>query len=389
MIVKKGVYMRRIIMIALSAILHTLSADVTTNIPLPEEKNEYRVNTADYYSWNTRTEIYSFKHVKVSEFSHLLRGCISAYGRIQINDKLNMIVITDETNKLKDILSLCEKLDIAEMNGFEKIQSEAIPVIYNKASNILPFIQSFLSIEGSIKANDKINFISITDHPDVIERIKSEIVKFDMPPKQIQFKFHIVEVYKNNSKEIGTSWDELFNIVNSQASYNFSENTQKSSRPQDDPYKSTTSNSGYNASIMVNPRAITDFVKMMVDKSAIKLVAENSLLCVNNSSSTFSFHYNGKTIVVTMTPNAINDRTLRLCTKIVSNGEMLLENSTITELGNSNLLLRLSVTDSQKSNRRVPVLGTVLPYLFSKDIKSDKVSSIDIVCTPILQIIKK
>jgi hypothetical protein len=38
-----------------------------------------------------------------------------------------MIVITDEPNKLKDIVSLCGKLDIPEMDGFEKIQSEVIP----------------------------------------------------------------------------------------------------------------------------------------------------------------------------------------------------------------------------------------------------------------------
>lgn len=74
-------------LILLSMVLPVLSASVTTNIPLPDEKNEYRVNTADYYSWNTRTEIYSFKHVKVSEISHLLKNCISVYGKIQINEK--------------------------------------------------------------------------------------------------------------------------------------------------------------------------------------------------------------------------------------------------------------------------------------------------------------
>lgn len=372
--------------IIVSMAIPVLSASVTTNIPLPEEKNEYRVNSADYYSWNTRTEIYSFKHVKVSEISHLLKNCISSYGRVQINDKLNMIVITDEPNKLKDILLLCEKLDIPEMDGFEKVQSEVIPVNFSKASKVLPFIQNFLSIEGDAKANDAVNFISITDHPDIINRIKSEIVKFDLPPKQIQFKFHIVEVYKNNGKEIGTNWDQLFNIVNAQGTFNFGENKQENSRTQQESYENNSRASGYNASVNVNPRAITEFIRLMVESKAIKLVADNSLLCVNNSPSTFSFQYNDKTITVIMTPNAINDKTLRLCTKIQSNGTILLENSTITQIGNSNLLLRLSTEDSQKINRKVPVLGTILPYLFSKDMKNNKVSSVDIVCTPILQI---
>lgn len=141
----------------------------------------------------------------------------------------------------------------------------------------------------------------------------------------------------------------------------------------------------------IGTRRVDFFVEnvVMVEKKAVNLVADNSLLCVNNSPSTFSFQYDYKTITVTMTPNAINDKTLRLCTKIVSNNTILLENSTITQIGTNNLLLRLSTEDSQKINKKVPVLGTILPYLFSKDMKNDKVSSIDIVCTPILQIDEK
>jgi type II secretory pathway component GspD/PulD (secretin) len=373
-------------------------AEVSTSIPVSEGKNEFRVNTADYYTWNTRTEIYAFKHVKASEFSHVLKNCVSAYGKIQINDKLNMIIITEEPNKLKDILALCVKLDTPEMDGFEKIQSEAIPVNYSKASNILPFIRDYLSIEGDAKANDALNFISVTDHPDVITRIKSEIGKFDIPPREIEFKFHIVEVYKNTDREIGTSWGDLFNIVNGSASYTYGENSQNGTTNQtgtgnysstSDANQSTSKSTGISGSISFNPHAITDFIKLMVEKKAIKLVADNSLLCVNNASSTFTFHYNGKRIQVTMKPTAINDKTLMLRTQIISNGETLLENSTLTEIGSSNLLLRLAIDESQTINRSVPVLGTVLPFLFSKDVRNKNVSSIDIVCTPVLQLTKK
>lgn len=301
-----------------------------------------------------------------------------------------MIIITEEPNKLKDILILCEKLDTQEMNGFEKIQSEVISVNYSNASEILPFIRDFLSIEGSAKSNDALNYLSVTDHPDVIARIKTEIAKFDIPPKQIEFKFHIVEIYKNNGKDIGTSWGQLFNIVNGHADYNYSVNdrtdNQTSTQSSD---KSTVKSSGFNAGISVNPAALSEFIKLMVEKKEVKLVADNSILCISNAASTFTFHYYDKAIQVTMKPEAINDKTLMLHTRIFSNGETLLENSTFVAIGNSNLLLRLMVEDSRSTDRKVPFLGTVLPYLFSKDVKNNNVSCIDIICTPVMQLINK
>jgi len=386
---RKGDSMRLSFILALCLALPVMSAEVSTSLPLADGANEFRVNTADYYTWNTRTEIFAFKYVKASEFSHVLKNCISAYGKIQINDKLNMIIITEEPNKLKDILSLCGKLDTPEMDGFEKIQSEVITVNYSKASVILPFILDFLSVEGSAKSNDRLNFISVTDHPDIIARIKSELGKFDIPPKQIEFKFHIVEVYKENIREVGTSWGELFNMVSGQLSYNLQTSNQTTNRSSGSESKDASSNSGSNASVQVNTRGFYEFLKMMVEKKAVNLVADNSLLCVNNAASTFSFQYYGKTMMVTMKPTAINDKTLMLCTKIISNGQTLLENSTLTEIGKSNLLLRLSVGDMQIINRQVPVLGTIVPYLFSKDIKNNRVASIDIICTPVMQLTKK
>jgi hypothetical protein len=68
---------------------------------------------------------------------------------------------------------------------------------------------------------------------------------------------------------------------------------------------------------------------------------------------------------------------------------MLLENSMLSEIGKSNLLLRLAVDNSETTKRTVPLLGTILPYLFSKSIKNRNIKSVDIVCTPVLQTIGK
>jgi hypothetical protein len=378
--------MKKFLLCLLAAAVPVLSADVTASVPVSGGNGtDIRVNTADYYSWNTRTEIYTFKFVKASEFAHVLKTCISAYGRIQINDKLNMIIITDETDKLKDILALCAKLDVAEMDGFSKIQSEVIPVSYSRASEILPFVRDFLSIEGTVKSNDALNYLSVSDHPDVIERIRKEIGRFDVPPRQIEFGFHIVEVYKQNTRDIGTSWDKLFDVVRANANYDYQFVNQHELPRSGGEYENSNRSSRVTGNVTLDPSALKEFIKIMVQKKAVNLIADNKILCVNNTLACYTFHYYDKTMMVTLTPSAINDNTLLLHARVTSNGETLLENSTLAQIGKSGLLLRLNIDDSQIINKQVPFLGTVLPYLFSKDVRNKNISSIDILCTPVLR----
>lgn len=360
-------------------------SEVNTTIQVAENKGELRINTADYYSWNTRTDVFTFTHAKAAEFSHLLRSCISAYGRIQINDQLNMIVVTDEPNKLKDILELCRKLDVPEMKSFVKITSEVLPVSYSQPSTLLPYLQRYLSVEGSLLPNDMLNYIAITDHPEVIARVKSELSRFDLPPRQVEFKVHVAEVYKDDGLNAGTDWNQLFNIVEGQVQYSKRYDSQKSEYDGIEGKVSRMKNTNLNANVILNPDALGRFIQLMIEKKQISLVAENTLICVNNSEARFSCAYGGKTLDITLKPSSVNDETLKLWTQIMVDGRVLLENSTFTNVGKSTLLLRFAGNNAESVKKTVPLLGNVLPFIFSKDSKNKSVQSVDIVCTPVLQ----
>jgi hypothetical protein len=218
---------------------------------------------------------------------------------------------------------------------------------------------------------------------------ETEISKFDIPPKQILLKFNIVEVYKNDGKEIGTDWGSLFRVVDVSAGYNYNSNTQQSFQQNIEIDNRSAKSTGLNGGVRLNFYALADFIKILSEKRMIKLVADNSLLCMNNLPSTFSFDCSGKSITVTMTPSAIGDKTLLLKSRVVSDNKVLLENSIISEIGASNLLLRFDSENSQSADKSVPVLGTALPFIFSRNNRSKDIASIDILCTPVVQIVNR
>jgi hypothetical protein len=52
---RKDLIMRSLMALLLAGV--SIFAQVSTTVPVGNDK-EYRINTADYYSWNTRTETY-------------------------------------------------------------------------------------------------------------------------------------------------------------------------------------------------------------------------------------------------------------------------------------------------------------------------------------------
>ncbi len=93
-------------LITLAATASLMGQNVQTGFNITGAPGVYSINTADNYSWQTRTQVFKFQFTKVEEITHILKECLSKYGKIQINDQMNMVVITDEANKLQNILYL-------------------------------------------------------------------------------------------------------------------------------------------------------------------------------------------------------------------------------------------------------------------------------------------
>ena len=61
------------------------------------------------YSIYAKTKIVELKNLRASEIEPFIRARLSQYGAVQINDALNMLIITDREPKLTDVATKIEE----------------------------------------------------------------------------------------------------------------------------------------------------------------------------------------------------------------------------------------------------------------------------------------
>ena len=191
-----------------------LNAEIQTNLPLDGDSTNYNINTSDTNSLYTRSDVYEFNNVNVSEIAPIINKTLSEYGSISINETLNMVIINDQEDKLKNIISLCNKLDLEGMDKFTKIRTERIPLSFAQPADLEIFLTSYLSLDGSIQIDENYNVLVVHDHESKIELIKKEIEKYDIPPREIKLTVDIFELSANDISDIGLDYDNMMQHVN-------------------------------------------------------------------------------------------------------------------------------------------------------------------------------
>lgn len=372
----------------------TFADSIQTEVQISGKPGSYSINTADNYSWQTRTEVYQFQYAKVSEISRILSKCLSSYGSIQINDQMNMVVITEEMHKLSNMVDVCKKLDVADMKEFVKLKTETIQLNFTQPSTIKEYLTPYLSQDGSLQSYNDLNLFVIHDHDDVITRVKEEIKKFDISPREFRIDFDVVELVNSDFKDNGINWDELFSVVNANAGFSLkksSDNDEEfnSASTSLDPNTSTnklaTENSrdGWSAAggVTISTQNFKKFLRVMVEDGAADYVSKNSISVLNNKSSSFSFTYGKKSVSMTFTPNLLNDQTVKLSIRLSVNGERLYESTVYGTVGEPKKLVSFQNVDSSVTTKKVPGLGTILPFIFSRKERGKSDSKLDIVFT--------
>jgi type II secretory pathway component GspD/PulD (secretin) len=149
------------------------------------------------------TEIITLKNIKASEIEPFIRARLSRYGAVQVNDALNMLIVTDKQPKVRDLAGIVQKMDAAGIKDFLRLETEALKLRCIAPSRIRPYIQARLSTEGSIIANDELNQLIITDLRSRIENIKAIIPQLDMLPRQAVIEFKIFDVTEVKQSGLG------------------------------------------------------------------------------------------------------------------------------------------------------------------------------------------
>ncbi|MEA2100521.1 MAG: secretin N-terminal domain-containing protein [Campylobacterota bacterium] len=215
--------------------------------------------------------------------------------KVILDENINSLLVVGNTLNVTKIEKLIKKLDVESNvnNGvkiFELKNSDAKSVLKSLNEIISKQVYKDPSMKPNVSASEEINAIIAIGDPLIVKGIKMIIDELDKEKYQVYVQARVVEINKNNSKDLGLKWGfDGANVVSNGGLYSFSTNFGGSS---------ITSAA---ASLITMPTDLTggfslgaalDFLEA---NGASKALSNPSILCVNNKESSI---YVGKTISV-------------------------------------------------------------------------------------------
>jgi type II secretory pathway component GspD/PulD (secretin) len=273
--------------------------------------------------------------------------------------------------------------------------------------------------EVRVRHNQAANLIVLSGPADAVAHAEELIRQADTPPRQIEIEVQIVEISTNKARDIGLDWERALNTGNPRiyGSYRKSKDSYYSRRTindvahSDDRFASTTDRDG----------SLTGYVHLdelinILDSTGVGTVRNAPrILTLNNRRATildgqrvtyvtrYSSYTNmyqtdsmdagltlsvlpslGESGYITMDISAeltSLDRDRMFSGSPVKDGQMV-DNTVIVKEGQSVLLGGLNRSVEKESQKRFPVLGHILPFLFSRHVKTTSEIRSYVVLTP-------
>jgi type II secretory pathway component GspD/PulD (secretin) len=369
------------------------------------------LSIADDNGIDAVTEIIALKNIRASEIEPFIRARLSRYGAVQVNDALNMLILTDKKPKVNDLAALVRKLDVAGYTNFLRLETEAIPVQYVQPSIIRPYLAKQISPEGTIDANDDLNLLIVTDVRSKINSIKQLAGQLDLLPKQVMVTLRIYDISATNTEKYGL---DLFDIAakslpeqlylsanGSGTKYDQLQRQTSSGSQTDYDYNYRNRNWSGNASATMSPTSLLQAIEQAARKGDATLVASPSVLVQNrrNGQLYTELVYRDRNgyvmsrvdgLVVSVTPSITNSDIVGMQVTMSFNGandnNSRLTNSVTVSNGQPLVIGKMSTKMLRHSRKGLPLLKDVpvLGYLFGKKEISEESRSLLIIATPFI-----
>lgn len=276
---------------------------------------------------------------------------------------------------------------------------------YHFDSSIIKFRISFNNNKILLTGNDS----------DIVE-IKSILKEIDVAPRQIIIEAKIIEIDNEKADELGFDWNYLMDKIEVSR---ISANWQWDKDVIDDrDYNRTSTRETKNARAdIANGISLSQFLNLIQESGAGKITNVPQIVTTNNKKGTIfdgekiryvsslsSYNNIYKTeeisagLMLAVTPSLGESGYLQLnvlakystlgpdrSEKIRSTPSEIgqsIENSVIVKNGESLLLGGFKRTEKYTVKKKFPVLGTILPFLFSKTINVETTKDVYIVLTP-------
>ena len=352
------------------------------------------VEVLDNLGFDTVSKIVRLQYATASEVEPLIRSRLSRYGAVQVNDKLNMLIITDKRPKIDDLAKLVKGLDAPGMRDFLRLETESLALKHTKAAVVRPLLMSRLSSEGGIVVDVDHNALVVTDMRSRIENLRKVLDFLDAPITQVQLAVQLVEMSVSFFNQIGRTGnlDQILRgEVTNDVEYDYNWRKQKTGGTETTTKGSTTERS-LNAAgqLAVNLGQLVD--NHLLSTGDVKLLYSPSIITTNNKVGTFSWtDAHGYQVVLDALPAIGSEKTINLDVhvRIASPGEAgaragEVHNSVVLKDGETFAMggwTRTNVTETQTGN---PWLGWIplLGNLFEKEITSRQQNRVVALITP-------
>jgi type IV pilus assembly protein PilQ len=372
---------------------------------------QLKIDVADDNGVDAVTQVVILKNLVASEIEPFIQARLSRYGAVQVNDPTNTIIITDKPIKVKDLVSLVQKLDESGIKDFLRLETEAIKLKYIAPSRIKPYIEKRLSTEGIISYNDELNLLIITDLKSRIENIKKTLPQFDIMPKQVAVELRVYDVTSIDGSKTGLDLFELIHSLNGSARYsaqssdyvskhygNYDNLTESNSYTQ-----SRSSSRNMSADLYADYDQLITAIEQNATRNNIYLASNPVILVQNRNwgqiSSEVQYYYqysqnNGLSyndwLNVSVYPKITEADIVELNIRInfenygQSSFDGFLESNVTTTNNKTVLLGRISKKVEKNDHRGIPFLKDmpVLGFLFGKQVKITEGHQFLVLATP-------
>ncbi|MFH0775710.1 MAG: secretin N-terminal domain-containing protein [bacterium] len=369
---------------------------------------QLNVDVADDAGIDTISELITLEHIKASEIEPFIKARLSRYGTVQVNDALNMLIITDKELKVRDLTKLVQGLDVAGLKDFLRLETEVVPLKYALASSLTQIIKERLSSDGTIQADNNLNVLIVTDVRSKIDYAKKIIAILDVPVTQVLIEAKIIETSGEIRSELGIDWWALGNLLpNGSVYYNKSERSQEYNNWQYSKYQDSQLSGNANMDLT----KLGDFINLLIKEDKAKLLSNPKIMTLNNtsgrieaterveyeiSSGYYGSHYQeeiGLSLGITPHIGASNYINMGISASMKNlsgwnpNGSPIIstqqiQNSVLVKDEETFIIGGLKKKSVIKITKRVPILGYILPYLFSKKEDSVRENDLLIFITP-------
>ena len=273
----------------------------------------------------------------------------------------------------------------------------------------------------AIRVNSSTNEILLFGSESAIQNASTMVEFMDVPPKQIIVEVKIIEVDNQKMKQTGIDWQQILASTSVPFQYTYSrvksDNSQTNSDQSSSPSSSSSNMINHGSSLnfgINNNMRIGDFLNILETSDAAKVLNIPKIVTINNKKGTildgsrilyvdkyasysnlFQTQELKTGLFLSVTPSLGSSGYVKMnveakLTNLANGGNdlrpievgQMLENIVVVKEGESIMLGGLKKTTTQKVENSVPILGSILPFLFSTEKSVEVTNDVLLILTP-------